>query len=285
MELELELVERRSGLRVFQEETTACSEVQRIDLACVFWVSPALGLSWVENLRESSREKIGPRGSRKGHVEAASREGGRLLGFRTFGWPPPRVERFSKLGIEGSSREGRGGDTTPPSPPSEPWLSLEPHCHTAAPCCFSRAVLTSLGASFLACTSQCPAEERGAAVAVQWEPRSVAESALAVPSAGLPLCRAQGRDPSGLGGPRHPRIAKSEPLCGRTNRLQGAMPQSGGSWPHRTRCFCWILNPLVETLFLPLRQLSLNPLLNPSFYWNPCSFMESRLLPVFPSSE
>lgn len=45
MELELELVERRSGLRVFQEETTACSEVQRIDLACVFWVSPALLVS------------------------------------------------------------------------------------------------------------------------------------------------------------------------------------------------------------------------------------------------
>lgn len=30
---------------LFQEETTACSEVQRIDLACVFWASLALPVS------------------------------------------------------------------------------------------------------------------------------------------------------------------------------------------------------------------------------------------------
>lgn len=43
--MELELVEHRRGLRDFQKETTACSEVQRIDLACTFWVSLALPVS------------------------------------------------------------------------------------------------------------------------------------------------------------------------------------------------------------------------------------------------
>lgn len=83
-----------------------------------------------------------------------------MSGVRDFrvglGLPPPWIERFSKLGIEGSGGKGRGALLLP---------SLEPCHHFAAPCCFSRAALTSLGASFLTCTSQCPAEEPAA---LQW---------------------------------------------------------------------------------------------------------------------
>lgn len=209
-------------------------------------------------------------------MEADSREVGRLLGLRTSGLPPPWVERFSKLGIEGSSRTGRAEDTNCPSPRSEPWPSPEPPCHTAAPCCFSRAALTSLGASFLTCTSQCPAEERAAAVAVEREPCSVAECALAVPSAGLPLCSpgaplwreaGKGMIPQGTGVQGILGLQSQSPGWGK-ERISGAVPQSRGSCPHQIRCLCWILNLFVLRPYFShwtpaLPQPSAEPLLLP----------------------
>ena len=162
------------------------------------------------------------------------------------------------MGFEGSSRKGQGGNTSPSSAITEPWLSLELHCHSAASCCFSRAALTSLGASFLTCTSQCPAEERGAAVAVEWEPCSVAESALAIPSAGLSLsaclwllsveCR-EGNDSLGPGVLRYLRIAKSEPVWGRTNRLQGPCTKAREAGPIRPGVFVGSLTLLLRPYF------------------------------------
>lgn len=75
--MELELVECRRGLRVFQEEATACSKVQRIDLACVFWVSLALlvSSSHVRALLGGELTRAQGKARRAGGGGADSREG------------------------------------------------------------------------------------------------------------------------------------------------------------------------------------------------------------------
>lgn len=239
-------------IKGLQEEATACSEVQRIDLACVFWVSLALLVSSSHFRALLGGELTRAQGkARRGRAD--SREGWKLLDFRTSGLsldlPLLWVGRSSKLGIEGSGRKGQGGNTNPSSPITQPWLSLEFLCHSAASCCFSRAALTSLGASFLTCTSQCPAEERGAAVAVEWEPCSVAESAMAVPSAGLSLSACLcllSVEYTGPGVPGHLRIAKSEPVWGRTNTLQGPRINAGEAGPIRLGVFVGSLTLLLR---------------------------------------
>lgn len=142
-----------------------------------------LGLSWVGNsqkLKGTDRATVeaGRGGRQKGRSETS--------GIQDFwvglGLPPPWERGSLSWGLKGPAERAEERTPTLLLP------SLEPCHHSAAPCCFSRAALTSLGASFLTCNSQCPAEEPAAPQWLWSGSPAVCRACLAVPSASLCLC-------------------------------------------------------------------------------------------------
>ena len=204
---------------MFREEAAACSEAWRIELAHVFWVSLAflVSCSHVRALLGGELTTAqGPQWKQKG---ARHRRGGwRLVGFRIgLALPSPWVGRFSKLGIEGSRRKGSGENTSPSSPipgalppPGCSLLLLQGCPDLPGGPLFNMRLTVSCGGA------------GSSAVAMEWEPCSVAARALAglsPPSACLWLPSVEygeGEALSGAGVPGHLRTGKSEPVWQRT---------------------------------------------------------------------
>lgn len=190
------------------------------------------------------------------------------MGFRIgLALPSPWVGRLSKLGIEGSRRKGSGENTSPSSPIPGALPPLRCSLLLLQGC-------PDLPGGFLFSmhlTVSC----RGAgssAVAVEWEPCSVAERALAVlspSSACLWLLSVECGEGEALSGARvlgDLRTGKSEPFWQRTNR-QPVLPwhKSRGSWLYQPRCLGWFPSPFVETRFSHWIQVSCQLLPEPPF--------------------